>query len=220
MHLVAWENPACGQNVGGCQPHSRGGLCLPHRPTHSLAIPGLPNGTILVKSEKVAVPVHMRGKAPRSRGKPGFRWVTHRTGPLCTPAFAMTDQKSQGKQFSSVLVNLKSAHSSGTATRPSFMSLYVQRSRAEKWSGLHLFRKPARSDFIEPKNVLDKDMRDAIVRLERVGDETRRRFEQDHRHETWFQEWNAMGESTHAAEATDEEDVSLWCDTGISGIKP
>ncbi len=53
------------------------------------------------------IPDPMRGKDPRLRGKPGFRWVTHRTGPLCTPAFAMTDQKSQGKQFSEVLLNLK-----------------------------------------------------------------------------------------------------------------
>ena len=95
-----------------------------------LAIPGLPNGTILIKSKTVAIPSQMRGKEGRWRGKPGFRWVTHRTGPLCTPAFAMTDQKSQGKQFSNVLVNLKGVHSSGTATRPSFMSLYVQLSRA------------------------------------------------------------------------------------------
>jgi hypothetical protein len=178
-----------------------------------LAIPGLPNGMILIKSKTVAVPAHMRGKDARSRGKPGFRWVTHRTGPLCTPAFAMTDQKSQGKQFSDVLVNLKGVHSSGTATRPSFMSLYVQLSRAESWDGLHLLREPARGDFIEPKNVLDSDMRAAVAKLERLGDETRRRFERDHRHETWFQEWDAMPESAQAAEATDEEDTSLWCDT-------
>jgi len=57
-----------------------------------LAIPGLPPGTMLLPSKTVAIPEAMRGKGgPRSRGKPGFRWVTHRTGPLCTPAFAMTD---------------------------------------------------------------------------------------------------------------------------------
>ncbi|EAQ92510.1 hypothetical protein CHGG_00745 [Chaetomium globosum CBS 148.51] len=148
-----------------------------------LAILGLPNGTILIKSKTVAIPSQMRGKEGRWRGKPGFRRVTHRTGPFCTPAFAMTDQKSQGKQFSDVLVNLKGVHFGGTATRPSFMSLYVQLSRAQSWDGLHLFRKPARGDFIEPKNVLDKDMKEAILKLERQGEETRRRFEQDHRHE-------------------------------------
>jgi hypothetical protein len=181
-----------------------------------LAISGLPNGTILIKSKTVAIPNGMRGKDAGSTGKPGFRWVTHRTGPLCTPAFAMTDQKSQGKQFSDVIVNLKGVHSSGTATRPSFMSLYVQLSRAESWDGLHLFRKPARGDFIEPKNVLDKEMREAIVKLERRGDETRRRFEQDHRNEPWFREWDAMAEAAQATEAADEkEDASLWCDTEV-----
>jgi hypothetical protein len=178
-----------------------------------LAIPGLPNGMILIKSTTVAVPSHLRGKEARSSGKPGFRWVTHRTGPLCTPAFAMTDQKSQGKQFSDVLVNLKGVHSSGTATRPSFMSLYVQLSRAQSWDGLHLFRKPERGDFIEPKNVLAQDMRDAIVKLERRGDEIRRRFERDHRHMTWFREWDSMAETVQATEATDEEAASLWCGT-------
>ncbi|EAQ88598.1 predicted protein [Chaetomium globosum CBS 148.51] len=173
-----------------------------------LAIPGLPNGTILIKSKTVAIPSQMRGKETRWRGKPGFRRVTHRTGPLCTPAFAMTDQKSQGKQFSDVLVNLKGVHFGGTATRPSFMSLYVQLSRAQSWDGLHLFRKPARGDFIEPKNVLDKDMKEAILKLERQGEETRRRFEQDHRHESWFQEWDAMAESVQATEAADEEAVA------------
>jgi ATP-dependent DNA helicase PIF1 len=96
----------------------------------------------------------------------------------------MTDQKSQGKQFSEVLVNLKGVYGSGTATRPSFMSLYVQLSRAENWEGLYLFRRPERGDFIEPKNVLDSDMRDAILKLERRDEETRQRFELDHGHET------------------------------------
>ena len=174
-----------------------------------LAIPGLPQGTILVKSKTVTIPEAMRGKGTRSRGKPGFEFVTHRTGPLCTPAFAMTDQKSQGKQFSEVLLNLKGVHGSSTAVKPSFMSLYVQLSRAERWEGLHLFRKPARGDFIEPKNVLDSGMRDAIRKLDRLGDVTRERFKRDHRDESWFQDWSAMPESTAEAEVTDGDDASL-----------
>ncbi|EAQ93012.1 predicted protein [Chaetomium globosum CBS 148.51] len=148
-----------------------------------LAIPGLPNGTILIKSKTVAIPSQMRGKEGRWRGKPGFRWVTHRTGPLYTPAFAMTDQKSQGKQFSNVLINLKGVHSSGTATRPSFMSLA------------------------------------AIVKLERRGEETRRRFEQDHRHESLFQEWAAMPESGQGTETDDVADAALWRDPGVSELR-
>ena len=121
-----------------------------------LAIPGLPKGMILIKGKTVAIPDSMRGKGPRSRGKSGFGGVTHRTGLLCTPAFAMTDQKSQGKQFAEVHLNLKGIYGSSAATKPSFMSLYVQLSRAERWEGLSLFRKPARADFIEPKNVLGR----------------------------------------------------------------
>lgn len=179
-----------------------------------LTIPGLPKGTILVKSKTVAIPESLRGKDGRSRGKPGFRWVTYRTGPLCTPAFAMTDQKSQGKQFSKVLFNLKGVHGSSAAMRPSFISLYVQLSRAERWEGLHLFRKPARGDFIEPKNVLDSDMRQAVLRLEKLGDETRRRFERDQGQKSRFRDWDAMPESAPVAEV-DDDDGTLWSDSGF-----
>lgn len=64
-----------------------------------LAIPGLPQGTILIKSKMVPIPDALRGKRPRSRSKPGFNGVTHRTGPLCTPAFAMTDQRARESNF-------------------------------------------------------------------------------------------------------------------------
>ncbi|KAK8872334.1 hypothetical protein PGQ11_002848 [Apiospora arundinis] len=111
----------------------------------------------------------------------------NRTGPLCTPAFAVTDQKSQGKQFAEVLLNLKGApRGTATAPRPSFTSLYVQLSRATRWEGLYLFQEPERSDFIEPRNVLDSAMKNAAARLERQGDETRERFWREHGQESWF----------------------------------
>ena len=92
------------------------------------------------------------------------------------------------------------------------MGLYVQLSRAERLEGLYLFRKPARGDFIEPKNALGKDMRDALLDLEYLRDLTRERFKHDHRHERWFQEWDAMPEYTLTTDAADEEDGSLWCE--------
>ncbi|KAK8029501.1 hypothetical protein PG993_010792 [Apiospora rasikravindrae] len=79
----------------------------------------------------------------------------------------MTEQKSQGKQFANVLLNLKGAHGcTGGAGRPSFMSLYVQLSRATRWEGLYLFQEPERADSIEPKNLLDSDKREVVARLE------------------------------------------------------
>jgi hypothetical protein len=182
-----------------------------------VAIPGLPNGTVLIRSQTVAIPESMRGRGPQPRGKPGFARVTHRTGPLCTPAFAMTDQKSQGKQFSEVLVNLKGVRGGSTATRPSFMSLYVQLSRAERWEGLYVFRRPARGDFIEPKNVLGPEMREAVLRLERRGDQTRQGFERVYGHEYWFREWQAMAESTAGSDVAEDDDASLWWDAEDSG---
>jgi hypothetical protein len=42
-------------------------------------------------------------------------------------------------------------------------------------------------------------MRDAVLGLERLGDETRRCFERDHRHSSWFQDWEAIPECISAA---------------------
>ncbi|KAH6988605.1 hypothetical protein EDB80DRAFT_589165, partial [Ilyonectria destructans] len=78
---------------------------------------------------------------------------------------------------------------------------------------------PARGDFIEPKNVLDTQMRDAVYKLERLGDETRQRFERDHRHERWFQDWDTITESTSVTEVDEEDDTSLWCDSEDSEAK-
>ena len=53
-------------------------------------------------------------------------------------------------------------------------------------------------------------MRDTVFQLERLGDETRRRFERDRRHESWFREWNMMNESDQSAAAADEDEALLW----------
>ena len=67
--------------------------------------------------------------------------------------------------------------------------------------------------------MLDRDMRGAVLKLERLGDKTRQDFERDHKHERWFHDWNAMPESMLAAEVIHDEDTSLWCDSGMFGIK-
>lgn len=97
----------------------------------------------------MSCPKEMRGLTDdQSVAKPGFRQVTHRAGPWCTPAFAITNCKSQGKTFRSVLLNLKGPRSgSGQAgkpakgaagdaapasegSKPSLMSVYFHVSRA------------------------------------------------------------------------------------------
>jgi len=113
-----------------------------------------------------------------------------------------------GKAVSDVLLNLKGVHSSSTATRPRFISIYMQLSRAERWEELYLFRKPVRADFIEPK--LDKNMRAAVLRLERLGDVAREGFKRCYKDERWFQDWDAMPECASTTDAADEDDTSLW----------
>ncbi|KAL2200129.1 transcription factor/nuclear export subunit protein 2-domain-containing protein [Corynascus similis CBS 632.67] len=45
-------------------------------------------------------------------------------------------------------------------------------------------------------------MKDGILKLERRGEKTRQQFEQGHRHESWFQEWDATAESTLGRQAS------------------
>ncbi|KAK8013591.1 hypothetical protein PG991_009184 [Apiospora marii] len=102
------------------------------------------------------------------------------------PGLAASQARISGKQFAEVLLNLKGApRGTVTAPRPSFISLYMQLSRATQWEGLYLFQEPERSESIEPK-VLDSDIKNAVARLERQGDETRERFRQEHGQEGWF----------------------------------
>ena len=56
--------------------------------------------------------------------------------------------------------------------------------RQREW--LHLCHKAVREGFIKPKNVLSSDMREAAVRLEKLGDETRRSFERNCKHRSCF----------------------------------
>lgn len=89
-------------------------------------------------------------------------------------------------QFSEVLVNLWRSwwqHSNEAELYEPVHAVIKDREVGR----LYVFRKPARGDFIEPKNVLDEDMREGVVRLERLGDETRPCFERNFRHTSWFQ---------------------------------
>ncbi|KAH8897666.1 hypothetical protein GQ53DRAFT_817949 [Thozetella sp. PMI_491] len=124
-------------------------------------------------------------------------------GLLCTTAFAITDHKSQRKQF----------------LTPSFISYFLQTkvsaaearrrgraSRAESWEGLYLLREPARGDFLG--NILNNGMRDALYRPQRLRVEKMERFERDHMNERRFQGWKSIPESALSTEAVDDVDSS------------
>ncbi|KAH6950285.1 hypothetical protein BKA56DRAFT_506571, partial [Ilyonectria sp. MPI-CAGE-AT-0026] len=75
------------------------------------------------------------------------------------------------------------------------------------------------ADFIELKNILDRQIRDAVYKLERLGDEIKQRFKRDYRYKRWFQDWDAMTESTSVTKVGDKDSSSLWCDSEDSDAK-
>ena len=55
-------------------------------------------------------------------------------------------------------------------------------------------------------------MRNAVLKLEMLGDEARRQFERGHWHRGWFRDWDAMPEHIQTPEDADDEDTTLWHD--------
>src|SRR5216117_1403100 len=110
------------------------GLLLASDDTKHFAIPGIPAGTVLLKPDPAT---------SMKRTASNFTFLSEkcrRTGLPCTPAFVVTDYKSQGRSFTDLLLELRGKFT--TTTGPSkcdFMSLYVQLSRATRWEGIRLY---------------------------------------------------------------------------------
>ena len=173
-------------------PHA---LILQSDETKHFAIPGIPEGTLLLKQAGAAT------MKPTSRAFQFLSSSCRRSGLPCSPAFAMTDFKAQGSTFPKVMLELLGKKV--TTTGPSkcdFMSLYVQLSRGISWEGTTLSCEPRRVDFIEPINQLDGRLRKGIEELDRLAVITRQQFEERARttlYKTkWFQDWQTMPEET------------------------
>ena len=144
------------------------GLILQSEETKNPSIPGLPPGTILLKQ--------MTSVA--------------RVGLPCSPAFAMTDYKSQPKPFENVMVDLRGRQA--TTSGPSkcdFMSLYVQLSQATHWDGIRLSSEVQREDFIDPVNRIDDRLQRGVENLESLADRTWVSFEERGRREWEGTDW-------------------------------
>ena len=177
------------------------GLLLASDDTKHFAIPGIPAGTVLLKPDPAT---------SMKRTASNFTFLSEkcrRTGLPCTPAFVVTDYKSQGRSFTDLLLELRGKFT--TTTGPSkcdFMSLYVQLSRATRWEGIRLYNELRRVDFIEPINQVDPRLRKGMEGLERLGKTTRQLIENTSvsggQGATWIRRWKAMTESRGQA-ATD-----------------
>lgn len=72
--------------------------------------------------------------------------------------------------------------------------MYVKLSRATRREGLHLFQAPERLESIEPGIPLDDDIKQAVARLARRGEETVERFRRVHGQKSWFPAWESIEE--------------------------
>lgn len=88
--------------------------------TQSIQLPGLDKGIISL------VPI---SEPVIRKGRPSFTW---RTALPCTPAFAITDYKSQSQSFDKICADIDS--------RSSFSSMYVDLSRGRRLEGVSLLR--------------------------------------------------------------------------------
>jgi hypothetical protein len=136
---------------GGIVIHSRPPNCLlmTSQSANSIQLPGLDAGVIPLLP--ISEPVIRQGRTSS----------TWRTGLPCTPAFAITDYKSQGGSFNKVGLDID--------TRSSFSSLYVSLSRCRTLEGVSLLQ-PI------PQTVWNKKPSDYIktgmIRLEELSQRT------------------------------------------------
>lgn len=95
------------------------GITLRSDVTKAFRFPNIPPGTVLIPSQKHIVETHDKK-------------TCQRVGLPCTPGFALTDFKSQGKNFENVILGLygrADRRQDGTLDKCEFTSLYVQLSR-------------------------------------------------------------------------------------------
>ena len=106
-----------------------------------------------------------------------------RTGIPCTPAFAITDYKSQGENFIQIVAELRGRRSlpDGMPGKCDFMTLYVVLSRCTTFEGLSFMSKIRETDFLN--NAVSETMKKGVERLEELHQRTEASFL--HSHANW-----------------------------------
>ena len=146
------------------------GILLQSAETKALAIPTLPQQTVLIRPTSYTLD-------PTSHHFKFLPAKCSRRGLPVVPAFVLTDYKAQGKTFVEVLLELRGNRMvRGEPSKCDFTSLYVQLSRCTTLRGIKLLSPIRPQDFIG--NKLDQTILDAIQKLRHLAAETRRVYEQ------------------------------------------
>ncbi|GKT61135.1 putative conserved hypothetical protein [Colletotrichum tofieldiae] len=154
------------------------GIILESEETAGLAFPNLPPGTVMLPVANIRVAEKhaktLRPDSKRANSKLGLI----RTGLPCTPGFALTDFKAQGRTLGKTLLGLygrTASRNTGELEKCDAVSMYVQLSRVRRFEDIGL---------IEPLNVaqfLEARMPEEVVkgtgRLKDLAEETVRDFE-------------------------------------------
>jgi hypothetical protein len=146
------------------------GILLAAGTTQDFHFVGMPPGMILL------TPMSVKMECQRKRP-----WQYHdvtRRGLPCTPAFACTDYKVQGRILSQVALELRGTRTMRingemVASQCDPYSLYVQLSRCTSLDGIMLVSKARETDVIG--NKIPADMAAAEARLELLSEETVRK---------------------------------------------
>jgi len=139
--------------------------------TLGIEIPNLPAGVMTLKTEtrKLDLKNHVR-----------ISVFCSRTGVPCTPAFAITDYKSQGHDFNEIVAEIRGRQSfpDGTPKKCDFMTLYVVLSRCTTFEGLSFMSRIRETDFLG--NSVSETIKRGVERLEKLHLETTERFFETH----------------------------------------
>jgi hypothetical protein len=144
------------------------GIILKSHTTKGFTFPHIPQDTIFIASESISM------KKKDGVGNDKFP-ACKRIGIPCTPAFAITDYKSQGKSLEQVVLGLYGRY---RGDKCSFNSLYVQLSRCKTLNGVRLLRQLKQAEFLSIKP--SKGMENAMGYLQERSAATIRNWETSH----------------------------------------
>ncbi|GJC89504.1 hypothetical protein ColLi_12342 [Colletotrichum liriopes] len=148
------------------------GILLENKETRGLTFPHLPPDTVLLPSVNNAMP---------ELARPKFKLGLVRRGLPCTPGFALTDYKAQGRTLGKTLLGLYGrgmGRSGKDVERCDTVSLYVQLSRVRRFDDIDLIQPLNVEHFLEAR--MPEELVRGIGRLERLAEATVASFDERH----------------------------------------
>nr|XP_036574257.1 DNA repair and recombination protein [Colletotrichum truncatum]KAF6780660.1 DNA repair and recombination protein [Colletotrichum truncatum] len=160
------------------------GIILQSEETNGLAFPHLPPNTVMLPAANIRVPEkHIKILRPDLQ-KANVKLALVRTGLPCTPGFALTDFKAQGRTLEKTLLGLYGrtvGKNTGELERCDAVSMYVQLSRVRRFEDIALIQPLNVKQFLEAR--MPEELVEGTKRLRILAEATVRAFEARERDE-------------------------------------